>query len=64
MLALIPYGRVSRRLNGALSSQFERRSAFLVLMQVFLWTALVKVGLVTGAVLAAASRYLLNGLPA
>jgi hypothetical protein len=39
----------------------EQRSAWIVLLQVLLWAALVKVGLLAGAALGAASQYLANG---
>jgi hypothetical protein len=38
-----------------------QKSGLLVLMRVLSWTALVKAGLVTGAALGAASRYLVSG---
>jgi hypothetical protein len=45
----------------ARSSHSAGRSALVLFVQVVSWTALVKLGLLTGATLGAASQYLVNG---
>jgi hypothetical protein len=60
---MISNPRSKKKPGGATAEpqQCVGRSAFFLFVQVVSWTALVKLGLLTGATLGAASQYLLNG---
>ena len=61
----LPIPRKAVRLSGGIASvahgKTVRTTAWKALVQVVLWTLLVKVGLIVGGLQAAAVQYLVNG---